>query len=147
MPHEAVVQALRVGMQDRSQVHFLHVFDGPWKRLHYRAETPEASPNFQHRYRTLLEQRLKEFVGDPAGVDPCFTVFDAGSYVSGIAEYARQVKADRVVLGTKGRTNLKYMLLGSTVERLLREISCSVLTVKPRSADVVNVRENAEKPQ
>jgi len=134
-------------MQDRSQVHFLHVFDGPWKRLHYRAETPEASPDFQHRYRTLLEQRLKEFVGDPAGVDPCFTVFDAGSYVSGIAEYARQVKADLVVLGTKGRTNLKYMLLGLTVERLLREISCSVLTVKPRSADVVNVVENAEKPQ
>ena len=35
-----------------------------------------------------------------------------------------------LVITTKGRTNLRYVLLGSTVERLLREISCSVLTVK-----------------
>jgi nucleotide-binding universal stress UspA family protein len=40
------------------------------------------------------------------------------------------------VLCTKGRTNLKYMLLGSTVERLLRDVPCSVLTVKPRTEDV-----------
>jgi hypothetical protein len=41
------------------------------------------------------------------------------------------VGADLVVLGTKGRSNLGYVLLGSTVERLLREIPCSALVVRP----------------
>jgi nucleotide-binding universal stress UspA family protein len=39
-----------------------------------------------------------------------------------------------VVLGTRGRTKLKYILLGSTVERLLKEMPCSVLVVRPPEA-------------
>jgi nucleotide-binding universal stress UspA family protein len=39
-----------------------------------------------------------------------------------------------VILGSKGQTNLKYVLLGSTVERLLKEIPCSVLVVRPPAA-------------
>lgn len=131
---EAVVQTLRVGAQDQSEVHVLHVFEGPWRRLRYRAETPAANPNFERQYRTLLEHRLREFAGDTAGRKTVFTVFDASSYGYGIAEYARRVQADLVVLGNKGSTNLRYVLLGSTVERLLKEIPCSVLVVRPPEA-------------
>ena len=35
------------------------------------------------------------------------------------------------MLGTKGKTNLKYVLLGSTAERVLRDVPCSVLAIKP----------------
>jgi nucleotide-binding universal stress UspA family protein len=45
------------------------------------------------------------------------------------------VQADLVVLGHKGRTNLRYVLLGSTVERLLREVPCSVLVARPPAGD------------
>ncbi len=147
MSREVVSQALRVAAHDQSQVHFLHVFDGPWKRLHYRAETRQASAGFKRQHRTLLEQRLKEFVGDTSGVDPHFAVFDASNHRCGIAEYARQVKADLLVLGTKGRTNLKYVLLGSTAERLLRDVPCSVLAVKPRKEGVLVPLQNPAKPQ
>ena len=41
---EAVVQTLRVGVQDQSEVHVLHVFEGPWRRLHYRAENARCQP-------------------------------------------------------------------------------------------------------
>ena len=58
-------------------------------------------------------------------------MFDASSHGHGIAEYVRGVQADLVVLGNKGRTNLRYVLLGSTVERLLREVPCSVLVARP----------------
>jgi nucleotide-binding universal stress UspA family protein len=33
-------------------------------------------------------------------------------------------------MGNKGRTNLRYLLLGSTAERLLTELPCSVLCVR-----------------
>lgn len=132
---EVVAQALRVGAQDQSRVHFLHVFEGPWKRLHYRAKTTEASPAFQQHYRLVLGHRLKEFVGDTAGVDARFTVFDASSHGCGITEYAQEVRADLVVLGTKGRTNLGYVMLGSTVERMLRELPCSALSLRAAPAN------------
>jgi universal stress protein E len=135
MSREAVVQTLRVGAQDQSEVHVLHVFEGPWRRLRYRAETPAANPDFERQYRTLLEHRLREFVGNTAGRKTLFTVFDASSHGHGIAEYVRRVQADLVVLGNKGSTNLRYVLLGSTVERLLRELPCSVLVVRPPAGD------------
>jgi hypothetical protein len=36
-----------------------------------------------------------------------------------------------LILGTRGRTTLKCILLGSTVERLLKGIPCSVPVVRP----------------
>ena len=42
--------------------------------------------------------------------------------------------APLVVIGTKGKSNLKYVLLGSTAERLLRDLPASVLAVKPGGA-------------
>ena len=50
----------------------------------------------------------------------------------------------RIICGTdftenaaRGQTTLRYLLLGSTAERLLRELPCSVLTVRPTDAENV----------
>jgi nucleotide-binding universal stress UspA family protein len=49
---------------------------------------------------------------------------------SAIVDLAKKVGADLIVMGTRGRTGLKHVLLGSVAERTLREAPCSVLTVK-----------------
>lgn len=131
---EAVAQALRVAAQDDSQVHFLHVFAGSWGRYALVPDAWEVNEETAAHYRHALEQRLREFVGDTAGRPARFTVVEAANHGHGIAEYTRRVGADLVVLGTKGRSNLEYVLLGSTVERLLREIPCSALVVRPPAA-------------
>jgi len=127
---KAVEQAQRVATQDGSEVHFLHVFHGPWHRLNYGRETPEASPDFQKQYVDMLQRQLNEFVGDMRGVQARCVLHDASSYGLGIADFARQVKGDLIILGNKGRTNLRYVLLGSTAERLMSELPCSVLCVR-----------------
>jgi len=60
----------------------------------------------------------------PADCGPWRLLAGAGwfSYGQGIVQYAKEVKADLVILGTRGRTSLRYVLLGSTAERLLREL-------------------------
>jgi len=135
MSREAVVQALRVGTQDQSEVHFLHVFDPPWRRLHYRAPTPEASPDFQKQYTDALQGRLEEFVNQHEGFNLRCAVFPWSSYGQGIVQYAKEVKADFAILGTRGHASLRYLLLGSAAERLLRELPCSALTVRPSGAE------------
>lgn len=131
----ALDQAARVATQDSAALHVLHVFDAPWHELHYRAPTPEADANFRQQYRAGLERRLSDFakgLGHELGyLKPKFAVLDHKGHRSGIVEYARQVGADLIVLGTRGRTNLRDVLLGSTAERTLRESPCSVLAVKP----------------
>ena len=48
----------------------------------------------------------------------------------GISELARSLGVDLIVMGTRGITGLKHVLLGSVAERTVRHAPCSVLTVK-----------------
>ena len=47
-----------------------------------------------------------------------------------IAARAEQIGADLIVMGTRGLTGLKHVMLGSVAERTLRIAPCPVLTVK-----------------
>lgn len=90
-----------------------------------------ALGNFEKSYRAVLENNLRQFAGAPPEANAIVSVCPGKTDGHGIAEYCRNVDADFVILGSKGQTNLNYVLLGSTVERLLKEIPCSVLVVRP----------------
>ncbi len=47
-----------------------------------------------------------------------------------IASHAEAIGADLVVMGTRGLTGLRHVLLGSVAERTIRIAPCPVLTVK-----------------
>lgn len=51
-----------------------------------------------------------------------------------IVEYAAEVSADAIVMGTHGRSGWDRVVLGSTAEYVLRRAPCSVLTVGPQAA-------------
>jgi universal stress protein E len=128
---EAVEQARRVGQQDKSRIHFIHVFSGPWRGLPFLLENQQSVSERDQEYRAVLENKLRTFVGDTSGLKATFEVIESDGVAHGIAEYARQNCADLLVLGNKGQSNFKALLLGSTVERLLRELPCSMLIVRP----------------
>jgi universal stress protein E len=120
---------------DSGTLHVVHCFDAPWHHLHYKAPTPEADPSFQRQFRDTLRRRLEAFVASispPLPADRMHTALhDARTHRSGLVHYAAQAKADLIVVGTRGRTNLRNVLLGSTAEKALIESRCSVLSVKP----------------
>ena len=49
---------------------------------------------------------------------------------SAIVRVAKESGADLIVMGTRGHTGFKHVLLGSIAERTLRHAPCPVLTVK-----------------
>jgi nucleotide-binding universal stress UspA family protein len=53
---------------------------------------------------------------------------DAGDV---IPASARQERADLVVLGTVARTGVLNALIGNTAERVIRQLNCSLLALKP----------------
>jgi len=127
---EVVKHAVRVAGQDRAELHFLHVFQVEWNNWSSRARLA-ALPDFEKGCSALLEGNLRQFAKVSPETPAFYTVTQAKTHGHGIAEYCRSVDADLVVLGNRGRTTLKYILLGSTVERLLKEIPCSMLVVRP----------------
>jgi len=127
---EVVKQSLRVAGQDQAELHFLHVFQAEWNNWN-SPERLSALNDFEKGCSALLEGNLRQFAEVPPKTPAFYNVRQAKTHGHGIAEYCRSVDADLVVLGNRGRTKLKYIRLGSTVERLLKEIPCSVLVVRP----------------
>ncbi len=133
----ALNRAARIAARDAAELHILHVFQPPWHQLQYRKPSPVTTEDQQWAYRDNLKQRLAAWakpVSDRASdVRTTIVVHDDSGHRSGIVEYAVKSGADLVVLGTRGRTNLRDVLLGSTAEKTLRDSKCSVLAVKPDS--------------
>jgi nucleotide-binding universal stress UspA family protein len=50
-----------------------------------------------------------------------------------ILRAAAEINADLIVMGTVARAGIRGLLIGNTAERVLRQVSCSVLTVKPHN--------------
>ena len=69
---------------------------------------------------------------EAAGV-PCETQILHAAPAEGIAEAARACGVDLIVMGTRGLTGLKHVLLGSVAERTVRLAPCPVLTVKHKT--------------
>lgn len=132
---DALLAAMRIAVQDGASVQVVHVFDPPWLRLHYRSATPQATSDYRKQFLDGLARRLERFCdpGDPETrwVKPSFHVIEHRSHGVGIVDFALGLSADLVVLGTRGRTNLRDLVLGSTAERVLRHAPCSILAVPP----------------
>ncbi len=48
-----------------------------------------------------------------------------------ILEHIRDQKTDLVVLGTRGKTDLRSLFMGTTAEKIVTHAPCSILAVKP----------------
>lgn len=128
---EAVEQARHVGQQDGSWIHFIHVHSSSWQGLQFHWEENQPLAERTNQYRALLLERLKQFVGDVSGLNAWFEIIESEVVAHGISEYAHRAGTDLLILGSKGQSNLKVLVLGSTVERLVRQIPCSILVVRP----------------
>lgn len=132
---EVVSQAVRVASAAKADLELLHVFYGPWHKLHYRAPSHEVSPEAQLKYKQTMQSRLEEYLkplgAQKDGRNVRCQLYESQSQWHGVIEYANLIRADLLVLGTRGRTNLKYVLLGTTGMRVIGHSPSSVLAIKP----------------
>jgi len=128
---EALRQAVELARLEEARLDVLHVYNPPWRRLHYKAPTPEMDSSFQKSYKTALNQKIRGFARVPDELPHDFYLRENSSPGHGISEFAQERGVDLIVMGVKGHSNLKYMLIGSTAERVLRRLPCSALAIRP----------------
>ena len=114
-------------------------FDAKLLLLHcYQVNPGAVSPyglvlpeGFDREVREAAARRLEEWRDKAAsdGVD-AEARLSATFPSMGITDAAVEEKADLIVMGTRGLSGIKHVLLGSVAERTLRTAPCPVLTVK-----------------
>lgn len=92
----------------------------------FRAHTDDVAATGRANVKAAMEQlstpldqkRLRFRNGNPAVV---------------IKDYAKEIDADLIVMGTLARVGIPGMLIGNTAESVLRTVRSSVLTIKPKA--------------
>jgi nucleotide-binding universal stress UspA family protein len=82
-----------------------------------------------------VDQKLEMFTRTATdawpGLEVRSDVYPYTGHRSGLLEFATVVHGDIVILGTRGRTNLRDVVLGSTAEKVLRDSLIAVWACKP----------------
>lgn len=83
-------------------------------------------------HRVLGEQIVRQAAATATtkGVAKVTTSVETGDPASAIVRRAREVKADLVVVGSRGLGSIRGLLLGSVSNKILSTAECSVVTVK-----------------
>jgi nucleotide-binding universal stress UspA family protein len=84
-----------------------------------------------------LKTQLETFVAERHGGVPTESVVLEGSVSGLIAQTARELPADLLVMGTHGRSGFDRLVLGSVTEKMLRKAPCPLLTVPRRASGAV----------
>jgi universal stress protein A len=116
-----------------AELHLLHVLSeivptGPDPLL-----TPVLPPEYYRESEVQSREALAKLIQPSWGTPPVVeSAVRWDSPVEGIVEYAREAAIDLIVIATHGRTGLSHVLLGSVAERIVREASCPVLTIRSK---------------
>jgi len=114
----------------KADLHLIHVLELPFMPTYAMAGLPELSlptDQLEHEVRKHMEQVVQECRQKH---EPVTGVVRIGSAFLEIIQYAREIEADLIVVGTHGRTGLTHMIIGSVAEKVVRKAPCPVLSVK-----------------
>lgn len=127
---KALEYALSFAAQFQASLILLHVVEPTVYPENYMVLPPALDEINQAMIKAgqdRLEALRREQVGDRA---PAEAVVRVGRAYFEIAEAARALDTDMIIIATHGYTGLKHVLLGSTAERVVRHAPCPVLTVR-----------------
>jgi universal stress protein E len=116
---DVIVTALPLAKSLNARLHIVHAVEGG-----------DVTPEALQQAEAVVHQQLAstDYRTLPFGVK---VHVKSGSPDQCILDAVKEVNADLVVLGTSSKTGVSGLLPGSTVERLLPELPCSVMAIKP----------------
>jgi nucleotide-binding universal stress UspA family protein len=129
--------ALTLAIKLGSSVELLHVDEPPAWQGFIIPELVVSMPNeastslhefMQTRTRRGLEQLVEKL--HSAGVSRIEQRVDAGEPGAVIVRVAEETGCDLIVMGTHGRKGFERLMMGSVAERVVRQATCPVLTVR-----------------
>ena len=116
-------------------------YDAALVALHVRTPVvnpmtePASWPVYLEAAKAQDELHRGELRSTFAGI-PLQVLIEEGSIETCLKEAIEKNDTDLVVIGTRGRTGVEKLLLGSVAEEIFRTVPCPVLTVGPHANDI-----------
>ena len=94
-------------------------------------------PNLEEELMAGAEERMDEFVEEIREVVKSSNVKEIHSKVlmgdvgEQIVDYATEVRADMIIMGTHGYKGLEKIMFGSVADKVVRSALCPVTTINP----------------
>jgi len=120
-----------------SELLLLHVIP-PVIVLQTSEMMPQGIPEAEGEVQEGLEQLCKS-IGHGIVAKPFLR---HGNPAVEIVDTAKELEADLIIISTHGRGGLSHVLLGNTVEKVVRRASCPVLVVREHEHEFVKVAGN-----
>jgi universal stress protein E len=122
---------------EHSELHILHTWlvygESILRRWHGRFQMPagevdKLTDKTRDEHRRWLDELLRRYALDNL---TCRVHLLKGEADQLIPQLVGERKIELIVMGTMCRTKVAGLLIGSTAENVLRQVNCSVLTIKP----------------
>jgi nucleotide-binding universal stress UspA family protein len=126
---EALDYAVHLAKMLGADIHLLHSYLATLGSVMPYGEVLPV--DFETQVRTAAGEKLDEIRRrvEARGVKVSMHLRESPASVA-ICDAAADLGADMIVMGTRGLSGLKHVLLGSVAERTVRNATCPVLTVK-----------------
>jgi nucleotide-binding universal stress UspA family protein len=98
---------------------------------------PEGPGDPEARASELAMGQVRDVLAAEGAEDAKVAVRVSPNAANAIVEYARDVHADVIVVGTHGRSGVSRLLMGSVAEHVVRSAPCPVLVVRPKEHEFV----------
>lgn len=106
-------------------------------------ELSQIEADLEENASRQLEDWIQRAVGSRVPAEPL--VRNGRPYLE-IVEAAKSLDVDLIIIATHGHTSLAHVLLGSTVERVIRHAACPVLVVRRGEHDFVEIGASGPAP-
>lgn len=125
----AFAWALELAQRHHSELVLVHAL------LPESAPAPDFAPMPEHYYRSVRDEaraKLEALMAEvrPAGLSISLELV-VGSTAAGVVAAAERRSADVIVVGTRGRSGWRRLVVGSTAAQLVRDAPLPVLSVHP----------------
>ena len=123
---KALEFAMTLAASCQASLHLLYVDDDPL------LNSPTTSEDFRAKFEDRMASTLASLLDDEhrRSLRTEYAVA-RGDAAMEIVDYAAEHEIDLIVVGTKGRSSIADILLGSVANKVVHKAKCPVVTVRP----------------
>lgn len=133
---EILQAAIDIARMDAAALEVLHAWSLFGENILRGPKTTVSDPEVDYMVGNAMNRHAKSLddlidAASTSGVELKRQLV-RGSPGDAIISFVRSNKVSLLVMGTVGRTGISGLLIGNTAERVIDEVDCSILALKPR---------------